>query len=218
MATQLHDRHFRLMQLGVRALSDAELIALVVGRSLTWSLRSLLGETPQNLLEYRGLSPRAATRLVAAFELGRRALLAEDTRPVMHSPVALAEYARKHLLTLHREEVHVLCLNARNALLHHSRVAEGCVDQCAVDPREVFAAAVAMRASGIVVVHNHPSGDPEPSVSDVTLTRRLSEAGRVLGIRVVDHVVVGHTHCVSLLERGLMTPAPGLRSAAVQSP
>ena len=207
------DTHGRLKHLGARALSDDELIALVVGRPLGHSLRALLGETTQNLLEYRGLSPKGATRLVAAFELGRRALLATDPRPVMHSAKTLGDYARRHLMTLQREEVHVLCLSSRNALLHHARVAEGCVDQCSVDPREVFAPAVAMRASAIVLVHNHPSGDPEPSVSDVTLTRRLVEAGAMLGIRVLDHLVLGHLGWVSLAERGLIAPGPVLRSA-----
>lgn len=211
------DSHTRLMHHGARALSDAELIRLVAGRSVALSLRALLGEDPQNLLEYRGLSPKAATRLVAALELGRRALVAQlDDRPTMRSPVELADFARRHLLTAQKEEVHVLCLNARNVLVHHARVAEGCVDQCAVDPREVFAPAVAMRASAVVLVHNHPAGDPEPSVSDVSLTRRLAEAGRVLGIRLLDHLVIGHSKHVSLSERGLISPGPILR-AALQS-
>ena len=202
------------MHHGPRALSDAELMALVAGRSVELTLRGLMGQSPQNLLEYRGLSPRAATRLVAALELGRRALVAGvDARPQVSSPVDLADYARRHLLTAQREEVHVLCLNARNVLVHHARVAEGCVDQCSVDPREVFAPAVAMRASAIVLVHNHPTGDPEPSVSDVALTRRLAEAGRVLGIRLLDHLVLGSSKHVSMSERGLVTGGPLLRSA-----
>ncbi len=207
------DTQGRLMLLGARALSDEELITLVVGRPLGQPLRALLGETARNLLEYQGLSTKGASRLVAAFELGRRALLAADPRPVMQSAKALGEYARRHLVTLQREEVHVLCLNSRNALLHHARVAEGCIDQCSVDPREVFAPAVQVRASAIVLVHNHPSGDPEPSVSDVTLTRRLVNAGAMLGIRVLDHLVIGHMGWVSLSERGLIAPGPVLRSA-----
>ena len=206
-------KHHRMMSFGPRALTDSELIHLIVGRELELTLRGLIGEPPHTLLEYRGLSPKAATRLMAALELGRRALLAEDTRPVATSWVSLAQYARKHLLMLHREEMHVLCLNARHVMVHHARVAEGCVDQCAVDPREVFAPAVAMRATAIVMVHNHPAGDPEPSVSDVTLTRRMAEAGRVLGIKLLDHLVIGHTRAVSLAERGLISPGPILLSA-----
>lgn len=201
-----HDFHTRLMHLGPRGLTDAELIRLVAGRAVDLTLRALVGESPHNLLEYRGLSPRAASRLVAALELGRRALTARDARMVATSSAALCEYARRHVLLLRREEVHVLCLNARNVVVHHARVAEGGVDRCLVDPREVFAPAVAMRASAIVLVHNHPSGDPEPSVFDVTLTGQLVEAGRLLGIRVLDHLVVGQ--CVSLAARGVIRPSP----------
>jgi DNA repair protein RadC len=96
----------------------------------------------------------------------------------------------------------VLCFNPRNVLLHDARVAEGTMNACPVDPREVFATALIARASAIVLAHNHPSGDPEPSAQDVALTAQLSESGRLLGIKVLDHVVVGDGAYASLLERG----------------
>ena len=98
----------------------------------------------------------------------------------------------------------MLCLSSRNVLLRHVRVAEGSVDQCHVDPREALAPAIACRATGIVLVHNHPSGDPEPSVQDVALTRQLREGARLLCLRLLDHLVVGESGYVSMLARGLL--------------
>lgn len=195
----------RVMQGHVRGLSDAELMKLVTGRAIPFSLRALMSDDPYNLVEYRGLSSKAVERLVAALELGRRALVAADDRPVINSWADSAEHARKHFINVRREEVHVLCLNSRNVLVHHARVAEGSVDSCSVDPRDVFAPAVAMRAAGIVVVHNHPAGDPEPSIADVTLTKRLQVGAQALGIRLHDHLVLGHSRFVSLAERGVIS-------------
>jgi DNA repair protein RadC len=114
--------------------------------------------------------------------------------------------------------VHVLCLNSRNVLLRQVRVAEGSVDQCHVDPREALAPAIACRATGIVLVHNHPSGDPEPSVNDVALTRQLREAGRLLCIRLLDHLVIGDRGYVSMLSRGLLRGDDSAFVSKLQSP
>jgi DNA repair protein RadC len=107
---------------------------------------------------------------------------------------------------------HVLCFNARNVLLLDARVAEGTINACLVDPREVFAAAITARATAIVLAHNHPSGDPEPSAQDLSLTRQLFEAGRLLGIKVLDHVVVGDGTYASLMERGELPGSGGRES------
>lgn len=113
-------------------------------------------------------------------------------------------YLRPQLAVLRREVFHVLCFNSRNVLLRDARVAEGTMNLCPVDPREVFAAALAARATAIVIAHNHPSGDPQPSTQDIALTRQLADGARILGLRLLDHLVVGETGFVSMLEQGLL--------------
>jgi DNA repair protein RadC len=103
---------------------------------------------------------------------------------------------------LKREQFHVLAFNCRNVLVHEATVAHGTVSACPVDPREVFGPAITHRASAVVLAHNHPSGDPEPSAEDLALTRQLVEAGRLLHVRVLDHLIIGDGRYVSLLARG----------------
>jgi DNA repair protein RadC len=207
-------RH-RLLRLGPTSLSDAELVALVGGvsheaalhRVLEFGLSSLAAQNGDTLMELEGVGPLGAARLLAALELARRlSTPTTDGRPRLTTPASIYEWARPRLVGGRREEFHVLCLNARNVLLRHVRVAEGSVDQCHVDPREVFAPAVSSRATALVLVHNHPSGDPEPSVQDVALTRQLKEGARLLCVRLVDHLVVTERGYVSMLARGLFGP------------
>lgn len=216
----------RLMRLGAHALSGPELVAVLLGLDderaavglLGDGLRALLSDSPEGLQEHRGLDDTQATRLLAAAELARRLPRAHEERPRLSTPTAIYAWVKAHFVGLRREEFHVLCLSTRNTLLRHARVAEGSVDQCVVDPREVLAPAVACRATGLVLLHNHPSGDPEPSVHDVALTRQLREGARLLNVKVVDHLVLGDRGYVSLLARGLMRgdDAPALQR--LQSP
>ena len=140
---------------------------------LEHGLRGLLTQPPEALVELHGLEPMEVARVLACGELARRLHDAPDLRTRLRTPTDIYTWARPRFLGLKREEFHVLCLNNRNVLLRHVRITEGSVDQCQVDPREAFAPAVATRASCIVLLHNHPSGDPEPSVHDVALTRPL---------------------------------------------
>jgi len=199
----------RLQRLGAMALTDEELVTLVAGAKepsalLGGGLKGLCIEPPENLLEHPALPDGGAHRLLAALELGRRAALTEESRPRLGSPQTIYDYARRHMLGLRREEFHVLCFSSRNVLLKHARVAEGSIDQCHIDPREALGPAIACRASGIVLLHNHPSGDPEPSVLDVSLTRQLRDGARLLCIKLLDHLVVGDRGFVSMLARGLL--------------
>lgn len=203
----------RLWRLGPEVLSDGELLALVTGLSneqsvaalLANGLRALTQEPPEALLEASRGSSRAVCRLLAATELGRRlGRTSEELRPRLGTPQAIWEWSRHALLDGRQESFHVLCLNPRNVLLRHARVAVGSVDQCHVDPREALAPAVSCRASALVLLHNHPSGDPEPSVQDVALTRQLREGARLLCIRLVDHLVLSSGGYVSMLARGLL--------------
>ena len=213
----------RLYRLGAAALTDPELLGVLLapaGRgagglagsllAAGGGLRALLQLDPQELCQRPGLGRVRAAQLVAALELGRRAQRAPERRPRLRTPSEIYAYLAPTLSALRREVFHVLCFNPRNVLLHDARVAEGTMNACPVDPREVFATALTARASAIVLAHNHPSGDPEPSAQDVALTAQLAEGGRLLGIKVLDHVVVGDGAFASLLERGqLLAPSEG---------
>lgn len=202
----------RMLRLGACALSDAELVGVLLGDEgleratalMQDGLKALLSEPPESLTEYGELTANEATLLLAAGELGRRLHTSREERTRLHTPQAIFEWAKQQLVGARREEFHVLCLNSRNVLIRHVRVAEGSVDQCHVDPREVLAPAIATRATGLVLLHNHPSGDPEPSVRDVALTRQLVEGARLLCLRLLDHLVVADTGYVSMLARGLI--------------
>ena len=128
--------------------------------------------------------------------------------PRLPTASAIWNWVRPALAGLRRETFRVLCLDTRSRLLREVIACEGSVDSCHVDPREVFAPAIACRASAIVLVHNHPSGDPEPSLQDVQLTQQLRRAGELLCIRVIDHVVVTETGFVSMMQRRMLEAEP----------
>lgn len=206
----------RLWRLGATALSDSELLAVLLGSSsrghpverlasslvsASGGLRALAQCDPHELGSLPGLGRSRAAQLLAALELGRRAQRTQETRPRLRSPHEIYSYLRPTLTGLRREEFHVLCLNGRNVLLRAARIAEGTTNLCPVDPREVFGVALSCRASAIVVAHNHPSGDPEPSQEDLQLTRQLCAGGDLLGVRLLDHLVISDEGYTSLLER-----------------
>lgn len=214
-ATRDCERTERLWRLGLDALSDTELLELLFGERTTdcradletlheGGLKALFELDPHALANLPGMGPRRAGRLLAAMELGRRSLRLTERRPRLRTPAEIDAWLRPHLTSLRREVFHVLCFNARNVLLRDARVAEGSTSSCPVDPSEVFRAALAVRASAVVLAHNHPSGDPEPSGLDLSLTRQLVEGGRLLNVQVMDHLIIGERAYVSLLERGLM--------------
>lgn len=217
----------RLLRLGAHALTDPELLAILFGtgtranpvldlaESLVATgggLKALAQSDPHELCALPGLGPARAAQVMAALELGRRAQMAGEKRPRLSTPEQIFRYAWPNLCGLGREVFHVLCLNSRNVLLRDVRTAEGTFDFCHVDPREVFRAALTARAAAVVLVHNHPSGDATPSGPDLNLTARLVEGANVLGLRILDHVIVGDRTYHSLLEHGQM-PKEGDASA-----
>lgn len=204
----------RLFRLGAAALTDPELLGVLLGggarmRALAEALlaprgglKALVQQEPRELSARPGMGEARTAQVLAALEWGRRAQRVSERRPRLRTPREISTYLMPHLSALRREVFHVLCFNARNVLLLDARVAEGTINACMVDPREVFAAAITARATALVLAHNHPSGDPEPSAQDLSLTAQLVEAGRVLGIKVLDHVVIGDGTYSSLVERG----------------
>ena len=202
----------RALLSGGTALDDVELLKLVLGTGAPYArahLPSLLNCDPVELVENGLLPAGAAARLVGAIELVRRLSLRRAELPRLSSASAIWNWVRPSLTGLRRETFRVLCVDARSRLLREVVACEGSVDSCHVDPREVFAPAVACRASAVVLVHNHPSGDPEPSLQDVQLTQQLRQAGELLCIRVIDHVVVTQTGFVSMMQRRMLELSPG---------
>jgi DNA repair protein RadC len=194
----------RVLLSGGAALDDSELLKLALGASHRTDLPALLQADPLELVETGLLSERAAARLVGSLELVRRLSARRNELPRLPTAAAIWSWVRPSLAGLRRETFRVLCVDARSRLLRDVIVCEGSVDSCHVDPREVFAPAISCRASAVVLVHNHPSGDPEPSVQDVQLTQQLRQAGELLCIRVLDHVVVTETGFVSMMQRRML--------------
>ena len=202
-------------------LGTAELLAIVLGTGaagervtdLASDLLEALGgieglarATAHGLATRRGVGPAKAARIVAALALGRRAALGElsERSVVLGSFDAVAEWARPRLAGLDHEEVWLLSLDGRNALKAARRIAQGGLHGCALTTRDVLGPALRDAASAILLVHNHPSGDPRPSSEDLGMTRTLARACEVVGIPLLDHVIVARGGAASLVESGAL--------------
>jgi DNA repair protein RadC len=197
----------RLVARGPDALTHAELIAILlrtglkganvvrVGENLLrkfGSLNALALATVDELKQVPGIGRDKAATLVAAFALARRMeqeRLAES--PVLDNPVTVVNFMRETNRLLNVVSFQVLLLNVRNKLIRSEEISQGLLDTILVHPREVFRAAIVANAAGVVLIHNHPSGDPAPSEADIKVTRDLIRAGQLLKIEVVDHVIIG---------------------------
>lgn len=208
----------RLLAKGPDALSDAHLLAILLrtGRpnssavQVAMELLDRLGGVGglarcgvDELCATHGVGPAKAAQLKAAVELGRRSLTAPlSTGMRISSSADLFRHFHPGLRDLKRELFKVVLLDAKNAVLRETTVSEGSLTLSVVHPREVFALAVRESAAGILLLHNHPSGDPTPSPEDRSLTDRLVAAGRLLGIRVLDHLIIGDGRYVSFADQG----------------
>lgn len=212
----------RLLQVGAEALSDAELLAIllrtgtpratavqVAQRLLKLGaeraghpLRYLLTAPADELAAEPGVGLAKAAQIKAALELGRRLQQAAPARPRVHSPEDAAALVMAQMRHLDREQFQVLLLDTKHQVLAIELISVGSLNSTVVHPRELFKIAIRRSAHAVILVHNHPSGDPTPSREDVDLTRRLVQAGRILGIEVLDHLVIGDGRFVSLRRRG----------------
>jgi DNA repair protein RadC len=206
----------RIRACGPAALSDAELIALLIGsgtpgRSALRIGRLLARHTPSELSGWStarwllapGVGPARAAALTAAFELGRRAADHPTESACIRGPEDVLAQVRD-LSRARREHFVVLLLNARHELQCRETISIGSLNASIVHPREVFLPAILHSAASVVLVHNHPSGDPEPSEEDLSITRRLVQVGDLVGIGVLDHVIVAARGVVSLRSRQLL--------------
>lgn len=208
----------RLIRYGSGALSNSELIALILrtgtpsenilslsNRILSqFDLPALARATVPELKSISGIADAKACQITAIFELARRfSSLPEEPRPAFTSPRTCYSLIAPRLSGLKQEHFLCLYLDIKKRLIREETISIGTLDTSVVHPRDVFKGAVSHSASSIVLAHNHPSGDPEPSDEDITLTRTLVDAGRLMGISVLDHIIVGDGRFVSLCERGL---------------
>jgi len=209
----------RLARLGPQSLSNAELIAILlrvgvpgenavqVGQRLLHHFSGLSGlhrAAFEEVCSQHGLGVAKAAQLKAAIELGRRmALETPEERPSIHSPQDAADLLMYEMGALEQEHLRVILLDTRNRVLQIEEVYHGSLNSSQVRVGELFKAAVRRNAAAIIVAHNHPSGDPSPSPDDIAITRAIVQAGKLLDVDVLDHVVIGRGRFVSLKERGL---------------
>jgi DNA repair protein RadC len=211
----------KLLARGAEQLSDAELLAVLMptggrranaierGRALLarfGSVRALLGASSRALATVPGLGPARVALLGAVGELARRSV---EERVRRSQPLRTSAEVYRHcgarLATLRKEQFHVLLLDGKNRLIKDVRISEGSLTASLVHPREVFVPVIEESAAAIILVHNHPSGDPTPSAEDVAITQRLRQVGDLMGVEVLDHVVIGDNRYVSFADEGLLT-------------
>lgn len=210
----------RLLEGGDEALADHEVVEYLLmtaiprrdvkplARTLVdrfGSLAGVLNADPRTLANHPGMGETSAAAMrIVAIAARRMARQAVRDQPVLGSWQALLDYLHIDMAHLTIERVRVLYLNARNCLIADEVQSEGSLDEAAIHPREVIRRAMDLGAAALILVHNHPSGSPEPSRADIQVTSRIAEAGRLLGITVHDHIVIGRQGHVSLKAKGLI--------------
>jgi DNA repair protein RadC len=210
----------KLARLGASALGDNELLAIVIGGgtagtgalglatsllSSCGGLHGLLGTSRDELLRVRGVGEARSAQVLAAVEIGRRVLVSRPhERRQIVSPRDAAEILMPEFSARPVEQFGLLLLDTRHRVIRSTVLSIGSLDGAAVQPREVFRQALMASAAAVVLFHNHPSGDPQPSGEDVDLTRRMVAAGVLMGIGVIDHVVLGDGRYCSLKESGYL--------------
>jgi DNA repair protein RadC len=212
----------KLMKHGAASLSDSELLAILIntgsGKQSALdlakkllreyhSMRNLAGLSVSDLKQkkFKGIGKVKAAKLAAAFEIARRlaSTRTEDSAPI-RTPEDVAKRYLPELRDLKQEIFMVLCLNSSNKIIQERTVTKGILNSSLTHPREVFREAILENAASVILLHNHPSGNPEPSREDIQITKQLVEAGKIIGIAVHDHIIIAGDGFTSMVERGLM--------------
>ena len=210
----------RLQKFGSEALSAQELLALVIGRGISkksvmniaqellarfGNIKAISEATLAELSQIRGIGLAKAAQIKACFELGKRQDLEPDTENFdIKDPHCVVKAIRSSIKDKAKEHFKLILLNPRNKIIGISTVTIGTLNASLVHPREVFKDAIMHTAASVVLVHNHPSGNPEPSEDDLTITKRLVEAGKILGIEVIDHIIITKNGFFSFKEKNLI--------------
>lgn len=205
---------YRARMVGMAGLSNYELMQLIYSfktmdtavelmRKADGKLINLFRMTPDEMQEVPGVGPKAALAIQAAIELGRRAARESLDRLQIRAPSDVADLLMLEMGLFEQEHMRVVILDTKNNVIAVDEVYRGSLNTAVVRIGEVFRAAIRRNACSIIVVHNHPSGDPTPSPEDVRVTEMLVDAGKLLDIAVLDHIVIGRNRFVSLKERGL---------------
>jgi len=206
---------------GVQSLTDTELIAILLrtgtkGKSViqvaqeliqkSGGLNNLTSQTSESIQKHLGIGRDKAATLLAAFELGRRADSQKKLFSVKKiiSPGDIAEIFIPMLRDKVKEEFYVVCLNSANKITKMELISVGNLNSSVVHPREVFKVAIENNSANIILLHNHPSGNSEPSNEDITLTRKMVEAGKVMDIQVFDHIIIAGNKFTSLVEKRII--------------
>ncbi|KKE80518.1 DNA repair protein RadC [Oceanobacillus caeni] len=210
----------RLLKHGAGHLSNQELLAILLGSGtkeesvITLSnrvlmhfegLKLLTDATIEELMAIKGIGVAKGVLLLATIELGKRMnQYKPDDKYIIRSPDDGADYIMEEMRSLKQEHFVVLFLNTKNQVIHRQTIFIGSLNASIVHPREVFREAVKRSAASIIVAHNHPSGDPSPSQEDIHVTRRLVESGKMIGIELLDHLIIGDRKFISLKEKGYL--------------
>ena len=210
----------RLLQQGPQHLTETELLGILLGKGTRKktavdlarelldrykSLKGLFFRSPSELTTIKGIGPAKAAILSAAFELVRRIQSEKNTdKPYFKRAFDVANHFLPLMRDLRKEVFKVLLLNRANRLIKEVFISEGTLDASIVHPREVFREALLEPAAGVILIHNHPSGNPTPSEEDLRITKQLVEAGRLLGIRVIDHIILAGENYRSFADEGLI--------------
>jgi len=210
----------RLLREGAQSLTDPELLAILLRTGTATStalelaavvltyfngLRGLVQASVEELSEIKGVGPAKAAQIKAALELGKRvATNAPEQRVVIKTPEDAAGLVMEEMRHLDREHFRALLLNAKNQVIGQEVISIGTLNSSTVHPRELFKNAIKRSAAAIILIHNHPSGDPSPSREDIEVTRRLIEVGHLIGIEVLDHLIIGDNKFNSFRAKGLM--------------
>ncbi len=213
----------KLLKFGVEKLSEAELLAIILrtgdfashqsaldmGRVLIirfGTLRGMVQASVAEICDVSGIGPAKAASLKAAFHLATK--LSQETLRIgadrYTDPAQVFEFYRYRYREQRKEYFLAMLLDGKNRILREVQISEGSLNQSIVHPREVFMPAVRESAAAIILVHNHPTGDPTPSREDLAITRRLREAGEIMGIKVLDHIIIGDEQFTSFVSQGLM--------------
>ncbi len=210
----------RLQKFGVEALSAQEVLALLLGRGIAGesvmttvqrllsqfgNLKGIASASVEELSQVRGIGLAKAAQIKAAFELANRleGYPEAGKKALVKTPEDIVALVRGRLKGKKKEHFLALLLNTRNQLIKVAEISVGSLDTSIVHPREVFKEAISASAASVIFIHNHPSGDAEASEDDIKLTKRLAEAGEIMGIDVLDHIIIGDKNYLSLKREGL---------------